>query len=73
MAVHAPTTGVAYAALLIARARPNPTLNAAYSKSAPQYHVTADLPIDYPGLRAARVRAERASGAASIIAVVKGE
>ncbi|AHG89498.1 outer membrane efflux protein [Gemmatirosa kalamazoonensis] len=50
-------TSLAYAGLLVARARPNPALVAGYSKSAPQYHVEAELPLDLPGLRAARIRA----------------
>jgi len=58
-------TAVSYAQLLIAQARPNPTLNTVYSKSTPQYHVTADVPIDYPSLRGARVRAAQAGRAAA--------
>jgi len=49
-------TAVAGAQLLVARALPNPTLSASYSKSFPQYHVTADVPIDLPPLRSLRVR-----------------
>lgn len=50
-------SAVAYAQLLAARAWQNPVLSTSYSKSVPQYHVTAELPIDYPGVRGARVRA----------------
>lgn len=60
-------TALAGARLLAARAWPNPTLNAAYSKSTPQYHVTADLPLDLPYLRGARVASARlARGAARL-------
>ncbi len=47
---------VANAALITARARPNPTLNATYSKSVPTWHLTADIPIDFPMLRSLRIR-----------------
>lgn len=50
-------TAVAVAALIAARALPNPTLNATYSKSRPRGHFTADIPIDFPMLRQLRVRA----------------
>lgn len=46
---------VAYAALLTARAYPNPTLTTSYSKAVPQYHATVDLPFDYLTLRPLRV------------------
>lgn len=49
-------TAVAGAQLITARALPNPSLSASYSKSFPQYHVTADIPIDLPPLRSLRVR-----------------
>jgi len=49
-------TAVAGAQLLAARALPNPTLSASYSKSFPQYHVNADFPLDLPPLRSLRVR-----------------
>ncbi|MGE5732748.1 MAG: TolC family protein, partial [Gemmatimonas sp.] len=49
-------TAVAGAQLFVARALPNPTLSASYSKSVPQYHVIADVPIDLPPLRSLRVR-----------------
>ena len=44
-------TAVASAALITARALPNPSLNASYSKSVPNYHVSVDIPIDFPMLR----------------------
>lgn len=58
-------TSVALGNLLSARAYPNPTLSAVYTKSTPQYHVSADLPFDYLWLRGLRVAsAERGRDAA---------
>jgi cobalt-zinc-cadmium efflux system outer membrane protein len=49
----------------IARARPNPTLSASYTGSAPQLHAIVDLPVDLPAFRRLRTRAaEAARGAA---------
>lgn len=53
-------TAVAFAQLLAARAYQNPTLSASYSKATPRYHVVAELPVDVPGVRGARVRAAEA-------------
>lgn len=50
----------ARADVLTARAFPNPTVAADYSKSAPQYHLTADQPLEFPWLRGARIRAAQA-------------
>src|SRR5256886_14390122 len=50
-------TASAFAQLLSARALPNPTLSAIYSKDVPNYHLTADLPVDYLWLRGVRVQA----------------
>jgi len=50
-------TLVASAQLIAARARPNPTLSGSYSAAVPNYHVSADFPIDLPGLRQTRIRA----------------
>jgi len=50
-------TAVANAGLISARARPNPSLSASYSKSVPNYHTALDIPIDFPWLRQLRVRA----------------
>ena len=52
-------SAVASAALIAARAYPNPTLNGSYSKSTPNYHVTADIPIEFPMLRDLRIRSAR--------------
>jgi cobalt-zinc-cadmium efflux system outer membrane protein len=50
-------TAAAFANLLTARAVQNPSLSADYSKSAPNYHFSLDLPIDYPWMRRLRVSA----------------
>jgi cobalt-zinc-cadmium efflux system outer membrane protein len=50
-------TAVAAAALLAARAWPDPTLSAGYSKSAPQYHTSIEIPLELPSLRQTRVSA----------------
>ena len=50
-------TAVARAGVLVARARPNPSLTGTYSKSFPNYHVAADVPVDFPTLRGLRIRA----------------
>jgi cobalt-zinc-cadmium efflux system outer membrane protein len=56
LAVARADTAVATAALLTARALPNPTLNATYSAAVPNHHLTLDVPIDFPWLRQLRVR-----------------
>jgi len=59
-------TAAAMARLLTARALPNPTLGATYSKSAPQKHLTLDLPIiDALWTRGLRVNQASASARAS--------
>jgi len=60
VALAAADEAAARADLLTARAFPNPTVAADYSKSAPQYHLTADQPLEFPWLRGARIRAARA-------------
>jgi outer membrane protein, heavy metal efflux system len=57
VAVARADTAVSRAELLVARAFPNPSLSASYSKSFPNYHIVADIPIDLPMLRQLRVRA----------------
>lgn len=54
-------TAVAFARLVGARALPNPVLSASYSKDAPNYHVTAELPLDFLQLRSGRAGAARAA------------
>lgn len=51
---------LAQADAVTARAFPNPTVAAEYTKSAPQYHLTADQPLEFPWLRSARIRAAQA-------------
>jgi cobalt-zinc-cadmium efflux system outer membrane protein len=53
-------TSAARARELSARAFPNPTLMASYTKSAPQRHLEVELPLDAPWVRGARVRAAAA-------------
>ena len=65
LAVAQADTAVALAALITARALPNPTLAASYTKDAPPYHSTLELPLDFPWLRGPRVgSAAAARGAA---------
>ncbi len=47
--------------LLGARAFPNPAVSAGYSKSAPRYHLSLDLPLEYPWQRSPRIGSARAS------------
>jgi cobalt-zinc-cadmium efflux system outer membrane protein len=54
-------SAAAHARLLTARAIGNPSLAASYSKSAPQQHLSLEIPIDAPWTRGARVRAARAT------------
>src|SRR4051812_21248030 len=58
-------TASAFAQLLTARALPNPTLSAVYSKDTPNYHLTADLPVDYLWLRGLRVQGAQLSRTAA--------
>src|SRR6202008_1197193 len=60
LAFAAADTTAALGQLHIARAFPNPTLSASYSKSTPQYHFDLDIPLEYPWLRSARIGAARA-------------
>ena len=54
-------TAVAAAQLLSARGIPNPLLSASYTKSLPQFHVTADMPLDFLWLRNTRIRSADAA------------
>lgn len=65
LAVARADTAAALAQLVGARALPNPTLSASYSKSTPNYHATVELPLDYFQLRRGRVGAALASRRAS--------
>ncbi|HUQ81500.1 MAG TPA: TolC family protein, partial [Gemmatimonadaceae bacterium] len=53
-------TASASAQVRLAGAFENPVVTAEYTKSAPQYHMTLDLPFDYPWLRQTRVAAAQA-------------
>src|SRR5437868_7053669 len=65
LAVAEADTAVALAALITARALPNPTLAASYTKDQPPYHSTLELPIDFPWLRGPRVGSASAARTAA--------
>jgi cobalt-zinc-cadmium efflux system outer membrane protein len=65
LAVAQADTGVALAALITARALPNPTLAASYTKDPPPYHSTLELPIDFPWLRGPRIGSATAARTAA--------
>ena len=50
-------TAAAAGTLHAARLYPNPSAAASYSKDVPHYHVAADLPLDLPWIRSARIGA----------------
>jgi cobalt-zinc-cadmium efflux system outer membrane protein len=58
-------TLAATARLRTARAYPNPTITASYSRDVPQNHISVDIPLDLPGIRNARVRAAEAGSASA--------
>jgi len=58
-------TATAFAQWRVARTFENPILTAEYSRSAPQYHLTVDIPFDYPWLRQTRVAAAQATRSAA--------
>jgi len=58
-------TSAAAAHLVTAGAWANPTVSASYTKSTPQYHMTLDLPVDYPWVRGTRIRSARSALQAS--------
>ena len=59
LGVAAADTAVAAAQVAVARAFPNPTLTASYSKAVPTQHFAAEFPIDLPGLRSLRGQSAR--------------
>lgn len=61
LAVARADTVAAFAQMISARAVQNPTVLASYSKSTPQYHLTMELPLDFPTLRHARIGSARAA------------
>lgn len=65
LAIAAADTSVARARLLGARAFENPSFSASYSKSPPQYHFIAEMPVTLPGLRSARIGSAEAALRAS--------
>jgi cobalt-zinc-cadmium efflux system outer membrane protein len=54
-------TAAASADVRAARLYPNPSLAGGYSKDPPHYHVLADVPLDLPWLRSARIGSARSS------------
>jgi cobalt-zinc-cadmium efflux system outer membrane protein len=50
-------TAAAAGALHAARLYPNPLVSASYTKDVPHYHAVADLPLDLPWIRSARIGA----------------
>lgn len=52
-------SGAARAELLAARALPNPSLAATYTRDTPQYHLQLDIPVDYPWVRRRRIQSAR--------------
>ncbi len=67
VALAAPDTAAARADLIGARAFQNPVLSASYSKDVPQYHATVELPLDYPWLRGARIRAAAEASTSAVL------
>jgi cobalt-zinc-cadmium efflux system outer membrane protein len=65
LAVSVADTMLAAGQLISARAFPNPALSASYSKSLPNYHVTAELPFDFIALRSTRIRSANAARVAA--------
>jgi cobalt-zinc-cadmium efflux system outer membrane protein len=65
LAVATADTAVALATLISARALPNPTLAASYTKDPPPYHSTLEIPLDFPWLRGARVGSAKAARTAA--------
>jgi cobalt-zinc-cadmium efflux system outer membrane protein len=51
--------------LIAARALPNPTLAASYTKDQPPYHASLEFPIDFPWLRGPRVGSATAARTAA--------
>ncbi len=58
-------TAASAATLAAARMLQNPTASASYSKSAPQYHASLDLPLDFLWLNGVRAAAAREALAAA--------
>jgi outer membrane protein, heavy metal efflux system len=58
-------SAAARAALITARALPNPTVAASYTTDVPSRHVTLELPFDAPWTRGPRIGAANAAGRAA--------
>jgi len=58
-------TASAAAQLRLAQSLENPIITAEYTKSAPRYHLTLDVPFDYPWLRRTRMAVAQAARDAS--------
>jgi cobalt-zinc-cadmium efflux system outer membrane protein len=66
LAIARADSSAALAQLSLARQYENPFLGLSYSKSAPQQHITLDVPLDFPWLRTARIGSAQAGlGAAA--------
>ena len=65
LAIASADTMIAAGQLLTAHTIPNPMLSASYSKSLPKYHVTAEVPLDFIGLRGTRIRSADAARTAA--------
>jgi cobalt-zinc-cadmium efflux system outer membrane protein len=66
LSLAAADTSAARAAVIGARAFYNPNLSASLTKDAPQRHVLAELPVDFPWLRRARIASASAAHDASL-------
>jgi cobalt-zinc-cadmium efflux system outer membrane protein len=67
VAVAAADTATARAGLIMAREFQNPVVGAGYSKDPPQYHATVDLPLDFPWIRSARIRAAAQASRSAVL------
>mgnify|MGYP001604948579 CR=1 FL=1 len=65
LALAAADSAAAAAGVATARAYPNPSLTAQYSRAVPRYHTILDIPLDFPWIRSPRVGAAAAGSAAA--------
>lgn len=61
LAVARADTAVAAAQIIAASALQNPNFAASYTRSAPQLHITLEMPIDLPGRRGLRIESAKAA------------
>lgn len=66
LAVAAADTATARAALIGARAYPNPTLTVSATRDYPRGHIFADIPLDFPWLRRPRIASAGAARASAL-------